>query len=239
MKSLNIADVPSDLSGLIVFLNESVWQSVVPLATSLLNNEKQKEEWSTLQYYLSIAKFVGLFKMKQYDELVSEVISFLAATSTAREMPLHFSFPLQLLLCQVKTLTGRSHEASGQLLEMKSSLSFNDTGGTASAESNFWYWQLECHIINNYVRLRNWKHSIASMKRVIIALDGVIDQMSDEDTAKDYYVKSQIILLTRLSRILLQVYSSTRPPTTERSAFCNSILCIFEFFLCMLLGWLY
>ena len=186
-----------------MFLNESVWQAVVPLAIALFEQEKKKEEWSNLQYSLLIAKFIGLLKLKQYDELGSEIIAFLASTPTSLQSSAHFTLPLQLLLSEVKTLTGRSHESYGQLLEMKSLTSLTNK---SSAESKFWYWQLECHIINNHVRLRNWKHAIASMKRVILALSVMIEQsLLENDVTKDYYVKSQIILLTRLSRILLQV----------------------------------
>lgn len=204
---MDISGVPTTLTGLSMLMQDSIWQNVNTMASDLLSEEGNLDDPDT-QRVVSVIKFLSLFKLKQYDKLVTDVIEFLKvfeATCDAAQSA-DVIVPLRMLLSEAKIMTGRSHEAFDELQLLKLELEASDI----SLSNSFWIWQLDCHVINGYVRLRNWKAAISALKGTILDIGKQLEHEANQSSKEHhaFLVKSQTILLTRLSRILLQVGSA-------------------------------
>jgi hypothetical protein len=188
---------------------------VLKLSGKLLEQESTPEDQLC---NITRLRFEALYRMKLYDELTNEVTAILQDEEKKLESdaePRSFNYnvivSMRLLLNDIKLMTGRSEEAVEQLNAMKSWLS----GVEATSNALFWLWQVKCHIVNGYVRLRNWKH--ASLE-----LNGMLNELQLRLTActvaedKANLVKAQIVLLTRLARMLFQVSCSSAYNSIEK-----------------------
>lgn len=194
-----------DFAGLVLFAQSCSWQSVVKLSAKLLFEEESVPE--QLLSKITALRFEGLYRMKQYDELTTEATGIL----TEEEKRIHleggnanFNYniivAMRLLLNDIKLMTGRSEEAIEQLNAMKKWLE----GVEQSAVVSFWLWQVKSHLVNGYIRVRNWKEATVLLNQMINDLETLkMGCTSDNDKSK--LTKAQILLLTRLARLLFQV----------------------------------
>jgi len=206
-QALAVEEVQLTLEGLLTFAATSSWQGVATLSSKLLFEEENLPE-----QHLSLItglRFEALYRMKQYDELATEAASILAeeesrlaAEGESERFNYNTTVSMRLLLNDVKIMTGRSEEALQQLLAMHKWLA------SLPQESivTFWLWQVKCHVVNGYIRLRNWKAATLEMNRMLNDLQSLVQGCSNVETKTDL-VKAQIVLLTRLARLLFQIGS--------------------------------
>lgn len=201
---LNADTVASDFHGLVILAQSFYWPGVLKLSGTLLAQEGTTEQQRTEIIRL---RFEALYRMKSYDELANEVTAILseeerkvAVDVQPREFNHNIAVSMRLLLNDIKLMTGRSEEAVEQLNTMKAWLS------SEAPTSNvlFWLWQVRCHIANGYIRLRNWRSASFELNDMLNDLQQrVLVCGSVEDRSQ--LVKGQIVLLTRLARLLFQV----------------------------------
>ncbi len=204
-QALAVEEVPPTLEGLLTFAATSSWQGVATLSSKLLfEKENLPEQHLSL---ITGLRFEALYRMKQYDELATEAASILAEEESrlavegeSNRFNYNTTVSMRLLLNDVKIMTGRSEEALQQLLAMHKWLA------SLPQESivTFWLWQVKCHIVNGYIRLRNWKAATLEMNRMLNDLQSLVQGCTNAETKIDL-VKAQIVLLTRLARLLFQV----------------------------------
>ena len=152
-------------------------------------------------------RFEAQYRMKLYDELATEISGLIAEETKKIESGGNNSgfnydviVSMRLLLNDVKLMTGRSEEAVEQLHNIKTWLS------TEKPSNNviFWMWQVKCHIVNGYIRLRNWKQASLELNCMINELHQRVNACTNAED-RSSLIKAQILLLTRLSRMLFQV----------------------------------
>jgi hypothetical protein len=154
-------------------------------------------------------RFEGLFRMKMYDELATEANNLLAIEEGKQiEVNPNILVSMKLLISEVKVMTGRNQEALDQLYVTRSSLQAEVTGTHSSAYSTrFWLLQVGSHIVNAAVRLRNWKTAVNELRRLLCDVKAEIVSGNEAFSVTDVLSlkRSQVIIMLRLSRVLLQV----------------------------------
>lgn len=205
-QALVVEDVPPTFDGLVTLAESSSWQGVVKLSAKLLYEQENLP--GHLFSRVTGLRFEGLYRMKQYDELATEATSILteeelkmAAEGERYEFNYNTTVSMRLLLNDVKIMTGRSEEALEQLLTMHKWL---DSLPQQSIVS-FWLWQVKCHVVNGYIRLRNWKAATLDMNQMLNQLQRMVQACTNPEE-KSNLIKAQIVVSTRLARLLFQVY---------------------------------
>lgn len=146
--------------------------------------------------------------MKQYDELATEATSLLSKEESkmssegdSYQFNYNITVSMRLLLNDVKIMTGRSEEALDQLLSMHKWLASLPHQSIVA----FWLWQVKCHVVNGYIRLRNWKAATLEMNQMLNELQGLVQTCADAEERSNL-IKAQIVISTRLARLLFQVF---------------------------------
>eukprot|EP01038_Epipyxis_sp_PR26KG_P016847 gene16847-23079_t len=198
-KPLNISEIGNDLNSLVILANNSAWKYVVQLSAKLLSNDQIED----IQYFQIIRfRFEGLFKLKMYDDLSQEVTDVLNKEESKIDSNVSLITSLRLLITEVKVMTGRSQEALEQIFFISKWLkSLNQ-----SIIADFWIWQSKCSLINISIRLRQWKMAIQELKLLSIDIEFAI-QLTNIESEKIILKKCLIIILSRLSKVLLQIGS--------------------------------
>lgn len=178
---------------------------MVRLSAKLLFEEETVPE--QLLSRITALRFEGLYRMKQYDELATEATGILveeekrmATEGEHAKFNYNITVSMRLLLNDIKLVTGRSEEAIEQLNGLKHWLE----GCEQSSIVCFWLWQVRSHLVNGYIRVRNWREATMQMNRMLNDLQ-VCMQGCTSAGDKSQLVKAQILLLTRLARLLFQV----------------------------------
>mmetsp|Transcript_32080 Transcript_32080/g.46239 ORF Transcript_32080/g.46239 Transcript_32080/m.46239 type:complete len:558 (-) Transcript_32080:59-1732(-) len=218
IQPIPLAAVPFDVAGLSILVSASAWSSVVSFTAKLCRNETPILENNKLNIVFQY-RFEGLFRMKLYDDLLHEVGEILTdeelklqshiTTSVNKPSDLNnkhcLSFSLRLYIVEVKLMTGRSQEALEHLSRMRRWLQQEIKSDTANP-LEYWLWQVKLHEVNAHIRLRNWKVVTQELKSLIDETQIRWIATPDSDVAvKLDWMKAQIVLLMRLSRVLLQL----------------------------------
>lgn len=197
--------VTQDINGLQKLAKEFYWQSVANLSEKLLSEQGKVPEH--LLSRVSGMRFEALYRMKLYDDLANEVSSLLVDEERKFKSdpdPKKFNYNVivstRLLLNDIKLMTGRSEEAVEQLNSMKLWLLNIEPSNIIF----FWLWQVKSHLVNGFIRLRNWKGASLELNGMLNELQGRI-QACNHTEDRTNLLKGQIILLTRLARLLFQV----------------------------------
>ncbi len=216
VQPINLSTIPHTLEGVIKLAKEHGWQYVVEFTSKILLESPQLTDQE--RSHLSALRYEGLFRLKMYDEMSIEITqSFLDANLTLSD-----SFPvvesmhqldlfvsLQLLTLEVKLMSGHGQDALESLNKQFNWLEnrLKNVDGSDSSlrcRETYWKWHTNCHIINNYIRCRNWKSAIRAMRDLTVELKTLIDH-SNEEKEKSDLVAAQIVLLCRSAKLLLQV----------------------------------
>jgi hypothetical protein len=75
----------------------------------------------------------------------------------------------------------------------------------AANELEYWLWQVKLLEVNAHIRLRNWKVVTQELKALIDETQLRWVAAGNDSAVKLDWMKAQIVLLMRLSRVLLQV----------------------------------
>lgn len=217
--------VTQDFNGLIVLAQSFFWPSVLKLSSKLLEQENTPEH---LLSSIMRIRFEALYRMKLYDELANEVTAILVEEEKKMEhdgddqQGSSFNYnvvvSMRLVLNDIKLMTGRSEEAVEQLNAIKTWLTATanaTTSESSNSSSNggnnsivlFWLWQVKCHIVSGYIRLRNWKSASLELNAMLNELQQRVAVCTVAEDRTNL-LKGQITLLTRLARMLFQVRPS-------------------------------
>lgn len=120
---------------------------------------------------------------------------------------------LQLLLIEARTMTGRGEEALQQLYALRKWLSNEKSPIEWQPQVNeeilWWKWRIQWSIINTLAKQRQWRQTIFELQSIL--RDVQWKRSKGESNTKTplsfiYLLSSEVIILCRLSRTLLQVF---------------------------------
>lgn len=230
---LLVQDIPSNLSGLYTLKEICAWQAAADLSGKLLFEEESTMEGDLSK--ISCIRFEALFRMKKYDDLIVEVGNILNAEEKRMEAErsalggdahaaqpnYNLTISMRLLLYEMKMMTGRSQEALEKLFVLRESLAeslqstqSNEEDNSSNNNSNktlisFWLWQVRCHIVNAFIRQRNWKAAAVDLQHMLVELGHLIQEAESSGATEEAasMTKAKVLLLLKLSRVLLQIGS--------------------------------
>jgi hypothetical protein len=206
--------VSQDFNGIVKCAQSFYWPQVLKLSEKLLLQEDLPEQ---LLSTITRLRFEALYRMKLYDDLANEVTIILNdeeaknGDATPAEFNYNIIVSMRLLLNDIKLMTGRSEEAVEHLNAMKRWLETvtteNATNNTVNISALFWLWQVKSHIVNGYIRLRNWRAASLEINSMLNDLQARVLACTGSGCAEDrsLLVKAQIVMLTRQARMLFQV----------------------------------
>jgi hypothetical protein len=205
--------ISQDFNGLVKSAQSFYWPHVLKLSEKLLLQEDLPEQ---LLSTITRLRFEALYRMKLYDDLANEVTIILndEEAKNGDASPAEFNYniivSMRLLLNDIKLMTGRSEEAVEHLNAMKRWLvSVTSDNTTSNNSALFWLWQVRSHIVNGYIRLRNWRAASLEINSMLNDLQTRVlacPGSSAED--RSLLVQAQIVMLTRQARMLFQVSNS-------------------------------
>jgi hypothetical protein len=229
---LDLHHISEDFDGMKMLAKSGCWKEAVKLSGRLLSAPESKTNVSaankSLLSPLHQLRFEGLFKLKLYDDLAQEVSSILSFHNCEQAINVTVSDPvydvvlsMKMLLIEIKMMTGHSQDALEQLYDMQrmlggryasqSTSSHTDARGELTPslveQDSFEYWsfQIKLHVINAFLRLRQWKSAYYALRKVT---KEVLTLLSTEGLGladKEYLTKAMILLLTRVSRTALHM----------------------------------
>lgn len=201
-------------AGIQLLARSSAWKKVVEVSECLAYDE----------YAFSVTfklRAVALFRLKMFDELSVEVSMILQKAefdfgnckdgnkdSIARCADKIIA--LQLLLIEVKTMTGRGEDAMNQLYSLQRWLGRQSefiwpptTSANKSQVPLWWKWRIIWAIINNLVKQRQWRQSLRELQSLL--RDIQTSRRSDmHPQHARRIITAEIIILSRMSRIFVQ-----------------------------------
>lgn len=193
---VNVGLISRHLSGLHILVGCNAWKEVVSLSLELMGGDSMNaftEDGSLSVMFVS--RMVGLFRLKMLDELQQEAAAALASEERrlvsylsgsegmgGDNTPSFLLFPrpaagewrgvdglvaLQLLMVEVKVVTGRGDEALQLLYTLKQWLAdpAADSSGHVSSGSRevMWRWKARWALVNVLLRQRLWREGIKEM----------------------------------------------------------------------------
>ena len=221
--------MPANLNGLQILARSSAWRHVIELSDRVI----EANEATTISVATRL-RLEGLFRLKMFDDLSHEAGQILAAERLKRlqHQPaedliqnMNKIYAMQLLLAEVKAMTGNGEDAFHELFQLREELDVTITGSHASpflTPSEWWSWRITSCIINTAIRQRLWRIALSELIGLIKSLrsrhnfnmnmnmDEKISPSSSDLFALSNepilsFRKLEIAVLCRISRILLQV----------------------------------
>ena len=218
-----IKDCSRELSIFPRMAKSNAWKNVLDLSTEMLKDYDLSKvplnsDLRTLLFY----RLEGLFRMKMFDELATDVGKFISIFEDAKrslEGPAidknlvtidkricsHVIISLKVLFAEVKFSTGRGEEAVEQLYILRDILldEASELGITKKIVT-FWVLKVNSCIINMLIRQRQWKTVITHLHILLLQVKNARSKAAFE-ADDEYLARSEIITLCRLSRVMLQV----------------------------------
>jgi hypothetical protein len=186
----------------------SCWQGVVRVSSKVL---AESTTLTNAQRRTAMGvRFEGLFRMKMYDDLSNEISQFLEEEENKQEDPTLtpserqcLILSMRLLLNDVKLMTGRGEESIEELKMVSSWLASSEHSAMI-----FWLWRTKMHIVNAYIRMRNWKAALLEMDCILAELEQrgallAVDDKQSDDTPR--LIMAQIFMLVKMARLSFQV----------------------------------
>lgn len=205
---------PIDLPLLIHLSKSCSWNEIVRHTTNLLADRSSISQFSKNEMNMfTKLRYEALFRMKMYDDLMTEVTLQLqnleAENNHLNQESADDHFDLisgyKLLIFEVNLMTGHGQESLEHLLRYRKQLSGLQAGnGSVPHRATYWLWHAECHIVNTSIRTRNWKRAIKDLTVLSNMLRDYLVETNNEEEKCDYYA-ARIVILCRLTKILLQV----------------------------------
>ena len=138
-------------------------------------------------------RFEGLFRMKLFDDLSFEIskvlgseVSYMedsaANISEKKQAPAVYKIvSLTVLLCEIKSLTGRGTEALEQLYKLRTNLGIMANDRAINSDSiTIQWWQMKIwnQIINALLRQRQWHLALHELAQLLLETRQLRDQLS-------------------------------------------------------------
>ena len=124
----------------------------------------------------------GLFRLKMFDDLSFEAGNILAAerikllllsTDGERIQNQNRVYAMQLLLAEVKAMTGNGEDAFQELFQLRHELSeqmFSVPTSTSLSPFEWWSWRVTSSIVNTAIRQRLWRIALGELTGLIKSL---------------------------------------------------------------------
>lgn len=221
LRPLEVDNVARNFSGLLIFAKNGAWKNVVELSEELLKMEEFKAPPSTVNFNIVIRlRLTGLFRLKLFDELSHEVgrallieEEYIQKKSQSQVVAIHEkAIALRLLSIEIKIMTGNVGDAMEQLYVLKKFLNTkvielrDGMDSAAAAEiAQWWCWRVRWSIINGLLRQRLWRQSIVELSDMLHDMPTLFLCEDDSGSRIKFLLHSEIIILCRLSRTLIQV----------------------------------
>ncbi len=198
-------DISCDVAGLQKLTHYHSWKNVLVMSSKLFS----ESESMISCYPIWRFRLESLFRLKMYDELSTEAASLLNIEEKKDTVNVNIVYSMKLLLSEIKVMTGRNQEALDQLYILRNTLQKQqhmNTPATANTHFSvpFWLLQIGSHIVNAAVRLRNWKTAVTELRRMLCDVKAATAAAVDAQEVLSMK-RSQVMVLLRLSRVLLQV----------------------------------
>lgn len=164
------------------------WRSVVDISSKLVKDSDYLDSESKILSPTLQLRFEGLFRMKFFDDLSSEISRVLSAESQSKVADNSMSFKvvsLYVLLCEIKSLTGRGAEALEQLYKLRSVLStLTASDGNNCADTTFSWWRIKIwnQIINVLLRQRQYHLALHEMSLILTEIRRLRDRPGPPDS---------------------------------------------------------
>ena len=218
---INPSEVPDNYLGLQNLARCSAWKYVI---------ERCSGSTTSQDYSAKLIRLEALFRLKMFDDLSFEANNMLAHEKQRSNLPGQTNeitqsslvISLQLLLAEVKAMTGSSEESFQLLYRLRTELNVSHVDNNIPIDTNcskqlnptkWWILRCSASIINAAVRQRLWCIAVNELQTMLKSVQSIYsDYCATNDihntprTTTSYH-QVEIILLCRLSRILLQVTS--------------------------------
>ena len=213
------------MSGLQILVKACAWKHVVDLSSKIMNDLPQVDVCVSGISLLMKYRWEGQFRLKMFDELTQEVgkvlsleqarldanrIDISSSTTSSSFLPQETVILLQLLLAEVKIMTGRGDEALIELYDVKSALQQklcdSQLAPVGDGAIRSWLWRTRAAITNVLIRQRVWRHAVAELDDMCADIGTAIDEC--RKTGQEIgavLAEALIVTYCRLSRTLMHV----------------------------------
>jgi hypothetical protein len=220
----------------------NAWKHVVTMSDQLLTSKDQSlPEEETTQFNLVFRlRMTAYFRLKMFDELVQEATAVLGTeeqriTNLLKAQSGNICgydrphqgvlnsdklLALQLLLIEARAMTGRGEEALQQLYALRKWLcdDLSEVNILENEEILWWKWRIQWSIINTLSKQRQWRQALFELQTILRDVQWKRSQLESPFVTSHCLMSllsSEIIILCRLSRALLQVFMLISLPTNE------------------------
>ena len=222
---LDISRIGTDINGLKTLTKYSAWKYVVEMSQHVLSNANETDA-----QFITQLRLEALFRIKAFDELTTMAAELLlmeqkqvdstAMMTTSSTNPNPTMYAMRLLLAEVKTMTGQGEE-SFQLLymfreELQQQLAIHERTIQVKAQEihvlQWWIWRVYNSIINAAIRQRLWRIAVSELTVMLqnvrdtyASLSTTHNTSSTATALQKSFHRTEVVLMCRLSRILLQI----------------------------------
>lgn len=221
---LDLSSVPADINGLQILARSHAWRHLIELSSKVISGSTGSTAIAATRLRIE-----GLFRLKMFDELTFEAGNTLSAEKTKllrnltpEEMIQNKNkvYAMQLLLAEIKAMTGNGEDALQELYQLRKELHDqipSEHTSSSLSQPEWWSWRVTSSIVNTAIRQRLWRTALGELTAFIKSLRDRHNfnlQMSQTSSSSDFSVSEEslfsfrrleISVLCRLSRILLQV----------------------------------
>jgi hypothetical protein len=227
---IDITVVPLSIAGIQTLARVNAWKHVVAMSDQLLTSKDQSlfvNEGTQFNLVFRL-RMNAFFRLKMFDELVQEATAVLTTeehrinalrdqSDTGYDRP-HQGvcnsdkvLALQLLLIEARAMTGRGEEALQQLYALRKWLcdDLSDVEILENDEILWWKWRIQWSIINTLSKQRQWRQTLFELQTTLRDVQWKRSQLESPFQTPLCLMRllsSEIIILCRLSRALLQVF---------------------------------
>lgn len=211
---LNLTKVPKNLNGLDILVQCNAWKYCIDLVEPMITNSGDISSTSDI---LLKYKLQGLYRMKQFDNLLVEISKIIAhEESLTNKANMDAVISMKLLLADIKILTAQGEDAIQQmylilhwLQDMKE---FPEKySNSKSIDVDWWLWRAKGVILSAKIWLKLWRSAYDDM---ISMLNDIRSQISNscvngslDDQPPITLIQAEIVMHLRISRLLLNIGS--------------------------------
>lgn len=204
--------VPDTVEGLQQVAAVGDWRSVVDISGKIVSDASFETFGNDVMDITLQLRFEGLFRMKLFDDLSLEISKVLssemksvkdAEVAERCSSGIYKIVSLNVLLCEIKSLTGRGAESLEQLYRLRNDLMSMSAVATSEEDRtviHWWEMKIWNQIVNALLRQRQWHLALHELSRLLLETRRLRDQMSTKDIAQQ--TGSRILVVFYLNRPL-------------------------------------
>lgn len=211
---LNLTKIPKNLNGLDILVQCNAWKYCVDLLEPMITSSGDASSASDI---LIKYKLQGLYRMKQFDNLLVEISKIIAHEEALKNNAnMDTVISMKLLLADIKVLTGQGEDAMQQMyliLHWLKDIQAHPEkySYSKSIDVDWWLWRTRGLVLSAKIWLKLWRSAYDDM---IAMLNDIRSQISNscgngsvDDQPPITLVQAEIIMHLRISRLLLNIGS--------------------------------